>query len=1849
MTTLTKEKQILENQFSWILILSFFLLIFTTSPALAELKIESVYPNQGVLGQDLAVTLKGKGFDENTRVMMSLDLEVVGSTTESIQYAEAVAVMDDIAYVIYEERYDDNPIEWGLWVIDTSNFNIIGSLPMTGKIYDSFYDIKVAGNMAYITACDGGLKIVDISDPTTPNMFSSVNVESPFYYNSYFQSVFVVNDMAYVAGNKGFAVIDISDDMKPEIINSIDISKSKNVAISGETAYVTTSKGLHVIDISDVANLKTIGLVDIPGLDGWGIRGNITVSGDNAYVAAGDSGIQVIDISNKTNPQIIGSLDTGFKAFDVQIVDNTAYAGTQYGSFKIIDISIPSDPQIIKNLVINGPVNESIKDIAILNDKAYMAAYRAGFQVMDLTNPSDIELTSSGSYKPSVDTEDVVIVGNTVYLADRNKGFQIIDVSNPSDPKAISSVSLPGTSEALGITVAENTAYLVAYYDDKYAGLYVIDISEPENPKIIGSETSESYYTITVAGDQAYVSCSGFEGYRLKIIDISDSANPKTMGSVKLSNKIKDVAVAGDYAFAAVNDGLQVIDIKDPSDPKIIGNLDGTWNGMESLTIKGDMAYISGSKNFQIIDISDPANPKQVGSAVIQGSGYDVVVAGELAYVAGHYEGLEMIEISDPANPLLLGIVKTKESGSVLAVEGELAYMACGNDGLLIFPLPREIKPVTVNSETEIVVTLPTPAMAGDFRLKVFNTEEDNEMGWAVNFSKLDLADIDPNNLAILTMEGEAVPETVEQGQLLDLKLVYKTPYGIPFNLSNLPDVLAVEWLSANPSIMSIDGAYNADPGSFIAESAGSSQITAQTTIGKASVTVNVQGTPAADTHGNLIIVSGRKSVDEELSYYINGISNSVYQTFYNRGFSHEDIYYFSSYEQSDLTVEDVDIVDREVGFEESTIVTELNDSIINWAAQKENLGPLYIFLVDHGAPQQFMINPKSKLSATQLNGALNSFQADTGRQVIIVIEACYSGSWVSALEADDRIIIASTGSEHAENLPTDSLISFSDYFFKKLARGMSFNSAFSSAKNTIQELTYATNQTPQMDYSGMSIYSTYLVGGFASEGEPPLFVEYTGKETSLTVASGTVLYLESALNIPYPDGFEVWASLVPPVPASGAVEDFQTPTVSSIKVELGYIGYSDFQAYFDGNKHYDGLTPPLDQEGIYDLTFYARNISGQIIHSDHVPVVVQGGNPSISDYTFEIDIDGDEKIPSQLAEGEVMNLTLTASKEGMDPIDISEFEEPLFVQWFSSNPGVISVDSNGTVTAKDAGSAKITAVGPGWIVSTQFLVLGAAETKEVGNLILLAGREKSNEPLAGCFGWISNKVYSTFYNRGFDHDTIYYFNAYGDQTLPGQSDNIVDRIVGMDETDIADEVTDAVTNWAVNQDKTGPLYVYLIDHGAEQEIMINPKASLSAQALDSALDTFQAQTGRQVFVIIEACYSGSWVELLKNDNRIIMSSAQNKSEIMPTYGAPSFSSFLLKGLSKGDSFKTAFENSALSISEYTQKVYSSAQSPQFYSGNADLWGDSLVGSFATAAKDVFSTYTGQIEPAKVTGGTSLNLTTQIDFQSQNDLEVFAVITPPQQGIPQNLQNFETPVAEQIKVTLTSQGQDIQSYTGQTEILFTPGNYGLTFYVKDASDELYSSSPTYFEVEWENDQEFHLVNGWNLLGSRIGFDVSKVFSNGGTFTSLWKWENSKWAVYLPSMSQEDAAAYITNKGFNTFTNVIAGEGFWVNTVQENTLTIGGEISQNSSIAMQAGWNLIGLKSNATKLITTLIPENEDNIASVWKWEGSNWAVYLPGENDGGDAYAKSKGFALLSNIEPGEGFWVNCSEAVILD
>lgn len=100
-----------------------------------------------------------------------------------------------------------------------------------------------------------------------------------------------------------------------------------------------------------------------------------------------------------------------------------------------------------------------------------------------------------------------------------------------------------------------------------------------------------------------------------------------------------------------------------------------------------------------------------------------------------------------------------------------------------------------------------------------------------------------------------------------------------------------------------------------------------------------------------------------------------------------------------------------------------------------------------------------------------------------------------------------------------------------------------------------------------------------------------------------------------------------------------------------------------------------------------------------------------------------------------------------------------------------------------------------------------------------------------------------------------------------------------------------------------------------------------------------------------------------------------------------------------------------------------------------------------------------------------------------------------------------------------------------------------------------------------------------------------------------------------------------------------------------TTTVGGVTTTTqggayAGVALAKGWNLMGNGTNTPFAVGTLFSDSK--VVSIWKWVADKavWAFYAPSLSSTALAdYAKSKGFEVLTTVNPGDGFWINTTDA----
>ena len=197
---------------------------------------------------------------------------------------------------------------------------------------------------------------------------------------------------------------------------------------------------------------------------------------------------------------------------------------------------------------------------------------------------------------------------------------------------------------------------------------------------------------------------------------------------------------------------------------------------------------------------------------------------------------------------------------------------------------------------------------------------------------------------------------------------------------------------------------------------------------------------------GYAILVEGKTTNNEGLEAY-NKTLNRIYRHLKERGFIDENIRYFN-YDTTQPHVY------------QAPNKTSIQENIEIWAKErlKGSPAPLYVILVDHGNHSQFLMGDEV-LTPIELNTWLNTLENGLAltpsalkEPRVVVMGACFSGSFIPTLSKSGRLVITSSAEDEFsyKGLQEPDGIRSGEYFmealFQQLGRGENFHQAFSTA-----------------------------------------------------------------------------------------------------------------------------------------------------------------------------------------------------------------------------------------------------------------------------------------------------------------------------------------------------------------------------------------------------------------------------------------------------------------------------------------------------------------------------------------------------------------------------------------------------------------------------------------------------------------------------------------------------------------------------------------------------------------------------------------------------------------------------------
>lgn len=274
----------------------------------------------------------------------------------SAAFAEArrLAVDGSLAYVAAGSG--------GLRVIDWSN----PAAPREVGAYDTAGGYSSSVVVTGTTACvatylsgGGRIHLVDVAVPTQPLRLSTVQVAPTDY-----RHLAVRGTVLYVVDEAGLRLLDISDPSQPVNLGQVrtdqENESSVEVALSGRLAFLAVARsGMVVIDVSDPSHPLRVGAYQT----GRFVHG-VAAAGERAYVLYGEDGIDVVQVVPELPGGVsltrLGYWDTPGAATSLSLDGSLAYVADDGGGVQVVDVSDASQPAVLARVDTPGQAWQAV-------------------------------------------------------------------------------------------------------------------------------------------------------------------------------------------------------------------------------------------------------------------------------------------------------------------------------------------------------------------------------------------------------------------------------------------------------------------------------------------------------------------------------------------------------------------------------------------------------------------------------------------------------------------------------------------------------------------------------------------------------------------------------------------------------------------------------------------------------------------------------------------------------------------------------------------------------------------------------------------------------------------------------------------------------------------------------------------------------------------------------------------------------------------------------------------------------------------------------------------------------------------------------------------------------------------------------------------------------------------------------------------------------------------------------------------------------------------------------------------------------------------------------------------------
>ena len=242
--------------------------------------------------------------------------------------------------------------------------------------------LTMEDTICYVAGGSTGLHVYDMTDKASPRETYWFDTHGG-YANKAIAKDGMLYLSAHLSTNEPLLVFDASDPADlVKLSGEIDAQTTcgtafRSFAVGTGYAYIAGETADMTVDVRDPENMTVTGYVNL---------GN-PVNGDysgNLFVSSSNTELQIVDISDPSNPELVGSMKKLATGEAVRFINPTTVLTTDNPGICVVDVSDSANPKKISELAVSGSIMEAFVD----GTTAYLSCLGDGVKVVDISDLS---------------------------------------------------------------------------------------------------------------------------------------------------------------------------------------------------------------------------------------------------------------------------------------------------------------------------------------------------------------------------------------------------------------------------------------------------------------------------------------------------------------------------------------------------------------------------------------------------------------------------------------------------------------------------------------------------------------------------------------------------------------------------------------------------------------------------------------------------------------------------------------------------------------------------------------------------------------------------------------------------------------------------------------------------------------------------------------------------------------------------------------------------------------------------------------------------------------------------------------------------------------------------------------------------------------------------------------------------------------------------------------------------------------------------------------------------------------------------------------------------------------------